>query len=222
MDDLSSGPVEPKPAIEGTGIYRGWMLDTEQYSNLVASIEEGGGSPFTSQDQYLLTHHLPNWVPLIQELTPETVVLPNGSDFETELRSLGWTEFFVKDYVKSLKTSMGSRISEPSEIGPLVAEMTKFRGSIEGGLCIRRVEALLAETERRYFVVQGTAFAPDDHPVPSEVLQCAERIQSRFFSVDAALDQDGKVRIVEVGDGQVSDTVGWEIDRFTSLFERLS
>jgi len=40
--------------------------------------------------------------------------------------------------------------------------------------------------------------------------------------MDAALDTRGRLRIVEVGDGQVSDLVGWSVDRFVSLFARLA
>jgi hypothetical protein len=69
---------------------------------------------------------------------------------EKALSELEWRKFFIKDYVKSLKTSVGSMIDEPSEIRTVVAEMKKFRGVIEGGLCIRRVEDFIPETEKRY------------------------------------------------------------------------
>lgn len=199
-------------------LYRGWMLDSETYGRTAAAIRKAGGEPFTSVDDYLLTHHIPNWAPLLDGLTPETVVLPNGADFERELRALGWDEFFVKDYVKSLKTSMGSKISDPSMIGTLVEEMRNFRGTVEGGLCVRRVEDLEPETERRFFVLRGTPHAAEGRAVPEIVSTCAERIDSPFFSVDVARRTNGELRIVEVGDGQVSDLVGWEIDRFVGLF----
>lgn len=218
VDELETGSTAPTSDLDDTTLYRGWMLSSEVYSRLVASIENAGSRPFTTVEQYLLTHHIPNWAPRLGSLTAETVVLPNGTDFESELRALGWREFFVKDYVKSLKVSMGSRISDPGEIGALVEEMAAFRGTIEGGLCIRRVEELLAETEMRYFVINGVAHAPDGSSIPKEVEECIERIASPFFSVDVALNSKGKRRVVEVGDGQVSDTVGWDVSRFASLF----
>ena len=61
--------------------------------------------------------------------------------------------------VKSLKTSVGSRISKPEQVSAVVAEMQRFRGVIEGGFCVRRVESFLPETECRYFVVDGVAHA---------------------------------------------------------------
>ena len=218
LDSIASGAVELRSTLEGAALYRGWMLDTTNYSNLVETIRKAGGTPFTALEQYLLTHHIPNWVSLLSDLTPETVVLPNGSDFESELKALGWSEFFVKDYVKSLKTSMGSKVSDPEQIGPLVEEMRKFRGTIEGGLCVRRVEDLKPETEERYFVLRGNAFAAAGTGVPHIVSMCAERISSPFFSVDVAKNEKDQLRVVEIGDGQVSDTVGWTIERFTELF----
>ena len=161
---------------------------------------------------------MPNWYPLIEPFTPETRVFPATADLETELRSLGWEAFFIKDYVKSLKTSRGSIIRDPSEICDIVAEMQQFRGEIEGGICVRRVEPLIAETERRYFVLDGKPFSPAAAAVPAIVEQIASRIPSRFFSVDVIQRTDGVLRIVEIGNGQVSDLVGWSSEVFAEMW----
>jgi len=200
-------------------VYRGWMLNAGEYERLVSKIEEVGASPFTNLRDYLSTHHLPNWYPLIEDLTPETRVYPADADLADELRALGWDAFFVKDYVKSLKTSVGSIIHDPSQIETVVAEMEKYRGEIEGGICIRRVEDFIEETERRCFVINGRPFAPEaSGEIPEIVCICAERIPSKFFSVDMIQRQDGVLRVVEVGDGQVSDLVGWTAERFAEMW----
>jgi hypothetical protein len=46
---------------------------------------------------------------------------------------------------------------------------------------------------------------------------CAEAIASPFFSVDVARRSDGVERIIEIGDGQVSDLVGWSVERFVDI-----
>lgn len=201
-----------------TVVYRGWMLNTKEYVRLTHAIDDAAAVPFTSTDLYLTSHHIPNWYPLIAELTPETRVLALDADWESELRSLGWEAFFVKDYVKSLKTSRGSIVRDPSEIGALVKEMEQFRGEIEGGLCVRRVETFVTESERRYFVLDGKAFSSDDQPVPDLVQQVASRIPAPFYSVDVIQREDGMLRVVEVGDGQVSDLVGWNADAFVRMW----
>jgi ATP-grasp domain, R2K clade family 3 len=152
-------------------------------------------------------------------LTPETRIFSIEDDLEKELRSLGWDGFFIKDYVKSLKTSIGSRIDDPAAIGSVIAEMEKFRGQIEGGICVRRIEDFKIETEQRYFVLHGKAFAAEpDAKIPAIVQECAKRILSPFFSVDAVERSDGVQRIVEIDDGQVSDLVGWTAERFVALW----
>lgn len=153
-------------------------------------------------------------------LTPETVILRLDSDWQAELLKLGWQRFFVKDYVKSLKTSVGSIIERPEDILIVTAEMEKYRGTIEGGLCIRRVEDFLPNTELRYFVISGKPHAADSAAiVPSIVQDCASRIDSKFYSIDVIQRSDGKLRIVEIGDGQVSDLVGWSVSRFVEIWK---
>jgi hypothetical protein len=201
-----------------TVVYRGWMLNAKEYARLAQAIGDASAAPLTSTASYLAAHHLPNWYPLIAEFTPETRVLASDADWESELRSLGWDAFFVKDYVKSLKTSRGSIVRDPSEIGTVVEEMERFRGEIEGGLCVRRVEPFITGSERRYFVLDGRAFAPDGQPVPDLVQRVASRIPSPFFSVDVIRRDDGALRLVEVGDGQVSDLVGWSASAFVAMW----
>lgn len=221
----------PDSALEGAGvlrgipagaivIYRGWMIDTRQYMNLVAAIEQSGAVAYTSLDRYLLAHHLPNWYPLLRDLTAETVVLPEDADVLTELRRLSWPGYFLKDYVKSLKTSTGSLISTPEEALPVLEEMRRFRGVIEGGICVRRKESFVPDTEVRYFVVAGHAYAPDGAVAPDIVHEVAARVDSPFFSIDIAQTEAGVARVVEIGDGQVSDLVGWSPDTFANIWQQ--
>lgn len=214
QDNKPLGNVPP----DTTVVYRGWMLNAKEYSRLAQAIGAASAAPLTSPTAYLAAHHLPNWYPLITEFTPETRTFALDADWESELRSLGWDAFFIKDYVKSLKTSRGAVVRDPSEIGAVVEEMERFRGEIEGGLCVRRVEPFITDSERRYFVLHRQAFAPDGQPVPDLVRQVAARIPSPFFSVDVIRRDDGELRVVEVGDGQVSDLTGWSVSAFAAMW----
>lgn len=214
---LAGKPLVGVPA-GATVVYRGWMLTAAAYERFAAAVAAASATLFTPPPAYLAAHHLPNWYPLIAEFTPETRVLPATADFESELRAIGWDAFFVKDYVKSLKTSVGSIVRDPAEIGNVVREMERVRGEIEGGLCVRRVEPFVPETEQRYYVLDGRPFADDYEPVPALVDQVAARIPSQFFSVDVARRVDGVLRVVEVGDGQVSDLVGWSAATFAAIW----
>ena len=202
-------------------VYRGWMVKGEEYAALVRAIEQCGARAFTSPREYLATHHLPNWYPLLADLTPQTRMFPADADLVAELRALGWGAYFLKDYVKSLKTARGSIVLDPVEAPAVLAEMREYRGEIEGGICVRWVEDYVPESEQRYFVLNGVGYAASEGtPIPEPVRQCAERLPSKFFSVDVVRRRDGALRVVEVGDGQVSDLVGWSPSAFADMWVR--
>ena len=218
IDDLDCAKTYPDLDSTDNVMYRGWMLNAATYSRLSKRVTDTGASMITDSKVYLSTHHIPNWYETLKDFTAETVVMPLGTNFVAELKALGWPAFFVKDYVKSLKTSIGSIVSDPNQIKALVSEMKKYRGEIEGGLCVRRVEQFMPNTEVRYFIVSGQPFAPAGHAIPEIVNECAKRIESPFYSIDVAEREDGKRRVVEIGDGQVSDLVGWSVERFVEIW----
>jgi hypothetical protein len=221
IESLATRSPKVHPAISPATdvIYRGWMLNPTEYGLLIDSIERMGAKAYTSPTTYLATHYLPNWYHLLTDFTPETKFHALDDDLEAELNKLGWDKFFIKDYVKSLKTSVGAIVSHPAEIQIVIVEMQKFRGSIEGGICVRRVEDFIPETERRYFIINGKSFAADRAtPIPYLVTECARRIDSKFFSIDIIERRDGMLRVVEIGDGQVSGLAGWTPERFVEIW----
>lgn len=221
FEDFQSGSFRASPTLPQSAevLYRGWMLNGSEYEALATATSNSGAKLFTPLKTYLSSHHLPNWYPLIADLTPETRVFPPECDLESELRGLNWPEYFIKDYVKSLKTSVGSRITSPNQVATVVSEMQRFRGQIEGGFCVRRVESFVPDSERRYFVLNGVPRAQAGE-IPAIVHDCTKRIPSRFFSVDVVTRSDGVLRIVEVGDGQVSDLVGWTPEMFADVLAK--
>jgi hypothetical protein len=195
------------------------MLSAEKYRNLVEVLQKHNLTPFISLDNYLSTHYLPNWYSIISDLTPETEIFDIDDNLPFQLSLLGWKKYFIKDYVKSLKTSVGSFIDNPEEITNVINEMKKFRGLIEGGICVRRVEDFKLNSEKRYFVINSLPFGPEKNiKIPGIVYQCAQRIKSPFFSIDIAEREDHEWRIIEIGDGQVSDLVGWSAERFSEIW----
>jgi len=53
--------------------------------------------------------------------------------------------------------------------------------------------------------------------VPTIVDDCARRFPEDFISIEAIKRRDGDLRIVEIGDAQVSDLVGWTAQRFSEV-----
>lgn len=219
-EDFEFGQFRPRPLLtEGEKVvYRGWMLTPENYARLQSAIEGKGAWMLTSADQYRHCHYLPEWYSLCEDFTPKTIFLGRDADFSSALAGQNWQAFFVKDYVKSLTTSRGSIARNVAEIEEIVALIETYRGRVEGGVCIREYEALVPETEERYFVFRQKAFARDG-VVPEIVKQIAARIDSPFFSVDIVLSADGMPRLIELGDGQVSDRKKWPVERFVEIFD---
>jgi hypothetical protein len=192
------------------------MLGTDQYSQLCQAISSKGAMPVTSPENYAYCHHLPNWYQSCKDFTPETVFLRRDSDFSAELSHLHWPRFFVKDFVKSLTTSRGSVAETPEQVAEVVDLIEQYRGKVEGGVCVRRFEALLPETEERYFVFAGQAYGRAG-TVPPMVQLLAARVPSPFFTADVVSSKDGTLRLIELGDGQVSDRKQWSATRLVEV-----
>jgi hypothetical protein len=195
-------------------LYRGWMMTLAEYKRLSEQVAKAGGKMVVSPEAYEACHYLPGWLPLIADMTAETIVFKEGDDIASGLRALGWTGCFLKDYVKSLSRS--SLITDLDRIPDVIAKMKKFRGHIEGGLCARKIEQYDQASERRYFVYRGVAHSADGY-VPPLVLEVVARIKSPFYSVDTIVRSDGVMRVVEIGDGQVSDLKEWTPQAFVGL-----
>jgi ATP-grasp domain, R2K clade family 3 len=218
LEDFLDGEFRCRPRLaEGDEVlYRGWMLTPEQYTRLESAVAEAGGKLVTSAAQYQRCHHLPGWYDALQEFTPETLFAADADELQRKLEAQAWDSCFLKDYVKSLGASE-AMVRDLARLPATVAQMIEYRGQIEGGLCARRIEDFDPESEERYFVFQGQAYARDGI-VPELVNQIAQRIDCPFFSVDTIRRRDGVLRLVELGDGQVSDHKKWPVVELVKIF----
>lgn len=207
-------------------LYRGWMLSEEKYKLLSKKVilNDNTTALKVSPKEYLNSHHLPNWYEELKEYTPKSVIT-SIDDIKEKFTNLNWKNAFIKDYVKSIKTGEGSIVNNLSDIDRVIEDMLKYKGFIEGGLILREVEDFIPETEVRFFVLNNQLYAPTDS-IEDEKIELAQIALNKFpnkyfFSIDVITDKKGKNWIVEIGDGQVSDYVGWDIKNFTSIFNHL-
>ncbi len=220
FEDFEGNQFRARPALPvGVEVvYRGWMMKPGQYARLADGVAANGAQMMTSASEYRRCHYLPEWYSLCEAWTPETIVVERGADFVSLVRGKNWPAYFVKDYVKSLTTQRGSVSQTPEGIAEVVALIEQYRGSVEGGICIRKFEELRPETEERYFVLHRKAFSRDGS-VPALVAEVAKRIPSPFFSVDTVYDASGRLRLIELGDGQVSDRKKWTPAQFAAMLQ---
>ncbi|MDU7369832.1 MAG: ATP-grasp domain-containing protein [Klebsiella michiganensis] len=103
----------------------------------------------------------------------------------------------------------------------ILAHIKQYRGEIEGGVVLRKVEDLKPETERRYFSFYGNVYSADD-VIPAIVHEIAKHIGSPFFSIDMVETASSNLRLIEIGDGQVSDIKEWDVQKFVKMIVKAS
>ena len=218
FDALAFGEFEPRPKIQTDEkiLYRGWMMTPEKYSTWESQVCKKGSIPITSTTNYHRCHHLLGWYETCSAFTAESYFFDVDDNLESNIAALGWDAYFVKDYVKSNNADKGSIGRSPADVLGIIQQLEFYRGAIEGGISIRRVEDHHESTECRYFVIQGKAFSPNDE-VPELVTKISHLIDAPFYSIDLIENTQGELRLVELGDGQVSSRKQWPLEKFIQV-----
>jgi len=199
--------LRPRPEEDEQLLLRGWMLQPDEYARI--------GRFLTSPEHYREMHWLDGWYERIREFTAETRFLAEPAEIEELLGS--WGQAFVKDRVKSCTVEGPPIVGNWAELERLRGLMLEFRGEIEGGLCFRRVERYTEE--HRCFVWRGQVHYRAAALGALELAQAvAGRFESPFFTVDVGLRDDGVWRVIELGDGQVSDLKEWTPEELFAIF----
>jgi hypothetical protein len=222
-------PLQPA---ERMAIYRGWMLNVDQYEWLYEALLRKRVRLVNPPGAYTHCHHLPECYPLLRGMTPESVWLPIGEiSFErirAEVKRFGSAPLIVKDYAKSRKHEWAEAcfIPSPEHLERVVGRFLQLTGDdLQGGLVLRKFVELepLARHARsgmplvkefRIFFFDGQPVAwfyywdEGDYggiePPVRTLLPVARRIRSRFFTMDVARSVKGDWLIVELGDAQVA------------------
>ena len=214
--------VRPPALPEETLVLRGWMLKAREYQDLLGLVERRDWKMLTSMEDYARCHFMGGWLDRLEGLTPATVGLPFEEPLVTGLLA-NWGRVFVKDAVKSYSAEGLPIVSSWDELVALKAKMDLYRGEAESDLFYRQVEDFRADTELRLFVVRDRVYHPT---APAEALelgrQVACRIDAPFYSVDVIQRGDGAWRVVELGDGQVSDLKEWSAQQLFEIWSQLS
>jgi hypothetical protein len=204
-------------------VYRGWMLRAGQYSAMADALAARGVTLRTSPEQYRRAHELPGWYDAVREHTPESV-WTDGDDrdaFAAACVRLGAGPAVLRDWTKSMKHHWDEAayipdVSDADGAWRVAARMRELRGDeFTGGFVLRRFEEF-AGAETRTWWVGGecrlvTAHPDTDGQLPPadlDVTAFAPAIRDlpgRFVTADLTRHRDGRWRIVEIGDGQVSD-----------------
>jgi ATP-grasp domain, R2K clade family 3 len=209
------------PNAGGTAIYRGWMLRADQYAALAAALEASDVPLRTSAAQYQRAHELPGWHAALSLVTPqvEWTHSDGEQDFHMACERLGQGPAVVRDYVKSMKHHWHEAayirdVADHTRAWKVASRFRELReDEFTGGFVLRRFEDF-ASAEARTWWVDGTCRlttahpdTPDDTPHIdlSPFIALIGSLALPFVTADLARRIDGTWRLIELGDGQVSD-----------------
>ncbi|AKV02697.1 putative membrane protein [Labilithrix luteola] len=213
-------------SVEGSvsdALYRGWMLRSDQYAAFEEALAKRGVTLRTNARQYQQAHELPGWYAPLASVTPESVWTRGSSsdDFRAICRQLGSGPAVLRDYSKSMKhywheAAFIQDVANEDAAWRIAQRFLELRDdAFVGGFVLRRFESLRADEIRTWWVDGACVLQtphPDsraDAPLPEiDLGALAKRIPNLrlpFVTVDLALRDDGVWRVIELGDGQVSD-----------------
>jgi hypothetical protein len=204
-------------------VYRGWMLDSDRYSEFGAALARQGTTLRTSPAQFRQAHELPGWYDALRAVTPESV-RTIGADLDalvTAAAGLGSGPAVLRDYVKSMKhywdeAAYLADVADGEAIRRVGARFLELReDAFAGGFVVRRFEVFRGGEVRTWWIDGRLAVTtahpdtPDQEPAPdldlAEVEPLIANLGLPFVTVDLVRRDDGVWRVVELGDGQVSD-----------------
>lgn len=210
---------------EGDAVYRGWMVTAGQYRLLYEALADRGVTLPTSPLKYQAAHEFPGWYEIFRDFTPasvyfSTLSVPNVAGLWKRVLPPG--AGVVKDYVKSLKHHWDTAmflpdLSDTNACMKVIETFMSERGpDLVGGIVVRAFEDYQDHEVRSWWVDGNIVlFTPHpDHPdstfdAPFEMFNritpAVRSLGSPFVTVDLTQTKSGEWRVVEVGDGQVSD-----------------
>jgi ATP-grasp domain, R2K clade family 3 len=218
----AAGAVSKVPA-GADAVYRGWMLRCEDYAAVAIALGARGTTLRTGPDQYRRAHELPGWYASLEEFTPASAWTegPSRDEFDVVRTSMGSGPAVLRDYTKSMKhywheAMFIPEIADADAAWEVAARFLELRAdSFVGGLVLRRFEAFTGAEVRTWWVNGHCALTtahpdtPDGSPIEGPdtgpIRDAVAGLDLPFVTVDFAKRRDGVWRVVELGDGQVSD-----------------
>jgi ATP-grasp domain, R2K clade family 3 len=203
-------------------VYRGWMLRSEHYDAFARALATRGVRLRTSPAAYRAAHEFPGWYRAFQPHTPRSL-WTNGPSLEQVAAcaaQLGPAPAVLRDYVKSAKHAWdeAAYLPNPNDhkaVARVARRLVELRDDdFVGGFVVRAFERFTGAEVRSWWV-DGACKLLTAHPDTPEAAPpvvdtgpfaaAVATLGAPFVTVDLARRADGVWRVVEVGDGQVSD-----------------
>jgi len=211
-----------KVPVDDDAVYRGWMLRSEHYAGLVEALARRGVAVRTDAERYRRAHELPGWYEALAGVTPESVwtVGAERAEFDAARSALGAGAAVLRDYTKSMKhhwheAALLPDLADAEASWAVASRFLELRDDeFTGGFVLRRFERFTSAEVRTWWV-DGRCVLVGPHPdTPHDVVgdpdltavaPLVAGLGLPFVTVDLVERSDGVWRVVELGDGQVSD-----------------
>ncbi len=204
-------------------VYRGWMMTACEYEQLAAALQRRGCILRTSSAAFRTAHELPGWAAALEPHTPAAAWTTSSSvpDLTALCAAMAPGAGVLRDYVKSMKhywreAAFIPDLADAAAVRSVGARFVELRGeAFNGGFVVRRYEEFVGAEVRTWWVDGVVALTtahpdsptelPESFEVPAGVVDAIAGLGLPFVTVDFVRRRDGTWRIVELGDGQVSD-----------------
>lgn len=229
------------PEEKVSAVYRGWMMQPEQYAAFYNSLLERNIELVTTPEMYSQMHIFPNIFPEIQQDTARIMTFPLHSRICIEDIKHSFSRFMVKDYVKSVKgtefPAFFDREVTQEDFDRWMDVFYKYRADLlTGGICIKEylnLKRYAGKTnEFRVFYVNHEIISICRNSLqenftaelPGALPEKYKGLNSLFYTLDFAELEDGSWKIIEAGDGSVSGLSDGQdyVSFFRSLYHALN
>lgn len=218
--------------ISGLTAYRGWMMKPKMYRLFYELLLKRGIILINDPQEYEFCHLLPNWYGKIYPETPESH-WTDTSRFDDAVQLLNELEgpAIVKDYVKSRKHEWYEACFiedvHTDKAEQVIQNFIERQNTdLVGGIVLRKFidlktigyhekSGMPISEEYRIFVLGGIILCAGGYWTDEQKLCLSDeeirwvqsiipKVKSEFFTIDLARCSDGKLVVMELGDGQVS------------------
>ncbi len=224
--DALAGGGDPGPAVARVppsedAVYRGWMLSAAAYLGFAGALAARGVTLRTDGTQYRRAHELPGWYEALRAVTPESVWTTGDTRtaFDDARARLGGGPAVLRDYTKSMKHYWEQAcfipdLADADAAWSVAARFRELREDVEGGFVLRCFEDFTGVECRTWWIGGRCVHAgphPDEpagdvqEPDLAAITPLVAGLGLLFVTVDVVRRADGAWRVVELGDGQVSD-----------------
>jgi len=233
--------IYPDNYFTGECIYRGWMLNPEQYTILYEFLRTRSITLINTPKQYNNCHLFPAIYPEIKQYTPKILYFEQEQPIDWDLVNNTFVRFMVKDYVKSVKGQDFPAFFEtpvqPEEMNQYIDKFRELRGNLfTGGIVLKEYVELKkyggTTNEYRAFYLKSDLLSlsrnsnqADSCPLPpKELITRLKTLQSQYYTVDFAELLNNTWIVLETGDGQVSgiSPKQWEFKYYEDMLYQIT